>query len=331
MCVVLLFSASCRRAEPETVEFQSVRSIAGPESGIGEPFGVAVKGDEVFVSDGLNGKIRRISGGVMGEFANGLGTPSGIAFGPNGDLIVADSGSNSVKRIVADGTVSELASVPSPVGIAVAANGDVFVTDTYHDKILRISNGGVSTYAGGERGFADGPGLAAKFGTPLGLAMWGERLLVADAGNARIRVVEADGSVWTLAGTGGESELRDGTLASASFVEPTAIAVGPGKTRAFSLLETKRLDGDLFACDGYHLADPPFQRLLELPRFVDPLERECLKVRLDTLTVVGHERIGNTKHFRHFQLRAAVRYQVAVPQHADHPVELLRLSANRFI
>ena len=65
--------------------------------------------------------------------------------------------------------------------------------------------------------------------------MWGEKLLVADAGNRRVRVVEPDGRVWTLAGNGGGDRV-DGFPLQASFVRPTAIAVGP--------------DGAIYVADG---------------------------------------------------------------------------------
>jgi hypothetical protein len=58
----------------------------------------------------------------------------------------------------------------------------------------------------------------------LCIALWKGKVLVADAGNRRIRVIEPDGQVWTLAGNG-EEALRDGPLLDASFVRPTAIAV----------------------------------------------------------------------------------------------------------
>lgn len=246
LCVVLLFSASCKKAEPEAVDFRSVRSIAGPESGIGEPFGMAVKGNEVFVSDGAAGKIWRISGGVVSEYASGFNTPSGLAFEPSGELIVADSGSNSIKLVLPGGVTDTIAETGGqtgivsgfahPAGVAVTSQGNVYFSDTYTDRIRAYDpKGSAPVVAGGERGFADGPGTSARFDTPLGLAAWGERLLVADAGNARIRVVEPDGTVWTLAGTG-ESKLQDGTLGSASFVRPTAIAVGP--------------DGVIYVADG---------------------------------------------------------------------------------
>lgn len=244
----LLFSG-CRN-EPGTPQFETVRTLETANESLGEPFGIATIGDEIVASDGERGLIRRIGqtylAPVMGK---GLKTPSGISFGKDGDLFVADSGSHSIKKVgpslstfagvddqagYRDGTVSE-ALFRGPTGIAVASNGKVLVADTYNDKIRAIENGNVSTIAGGSQGFADGAGASAQFDTPLGVAIWGERLLVADAGNRRIRVVEPDGRVWTLAGNG-ESALVDGFPLQASFVRPTAIAVSP--------------DGAIYFADG---------------------------------------------------------------------------------
>ena len=241
LSLTVLFFPSCKTSESAAeASFGSVRAIAGPESGLGEPFGVAATGNDTYVSDGQHGRIYRITSEKSTPFASGLSTPSGVAFDASGNLIVADTGSHTVKRIAPDGLVSTLAGtegVPGfadgsaakfhgPVGVAVSASGEIFVADTYNDRIRTIGqDGSVRTVAGAVRGVADGPGTAASFDTPLGLAMWGERLLVADAGNARIRVVEPNGTVWTLAG--GQPDLRDGYLHTAGFVRPTALTVAP--------------------------------------------------------------------------------------------------------
>jgi len=248
-CICLLYYG-CTSARSDRPNLQYVSTIAGIDNTIGEPFGIAVKDGETYVSDGEKGVIWRIAAdGVATVFASGLDTPSGIAFNTNGDLLVADAGSNSIIGISSSGTIATIAGSDAtwmftdhdavaakfngPVGIAVAKDGRVFVADTYNDRILLIYGGKVATLAGSGTGFADG--TAAKFNTPTGLAIWQDKLLVADTGNNRIRVVEPDGQVWTLAGTG-TSDLVNGSLLSASFVQPTAIAVDP--------------DGTIFVADG---------------------------------------------------------------------------------
>ena len=250
MCIVLLFSASCRWAESGAAEFKTVRSIAGPESRIGEPFGMAMIGESLYFSDGANGGVywKSPKSGLHMVQTERLHTPSGIAVDAQRNVIVADSGRHAIYSAELEPVV--LAGVENGPGFAdgetrsarfngptgIAVSGDrILVSDTYNDRIRVIENGIVSTLAGGSRGFGDGIGASAQFDTPLGLAMWGERLLVADAGNRRIRVVEPDGRVWTLAGNG-EGELVDGFPLQTSFVRPTAIAVGP--------------DGAVYIADG---------------------------------------------------------------------------------
>lgn len=133
---------------------------------------------------------------------------------------IAGSGSRGFR----DGPSSE-AQFNGPTGIAYRENEDkVYVADTYNDRIRVIQNETVRTLAGSTKGFQDG--TTAMFDTPTGIANWQDKLLVADTGNRRIRVVEPDGRVWTLAGNG-ESDLRDGSPLSASFVAPTAVAIDP--------------------------------------------------------------------------------------------------------
>lgn len=248
-------------------QFWRVSTAYSFENKLAEPFGIAFHKGRVYVTDGQNGEVRSfIPGDGEVSTVKGFDTPSGIAIGTGGEVVVADPGTNTIKQFTfgkepsdiagranvrgfADGPALE-ALFNGPTGVAVFPDGRVAVTDTYNDRIRIIENGMVRTLAGGERGFADG--LAARFDTPLGISVWrGDKLLVADSGNRRIRVVEPDGSVWTLAGDG-EYELRDGLPASASLVGPAAVTadeegrifIGDGNAiraiglRSFPYLET---------------------------------------------------------------------------------------------
>jgi sugar lactone lactonase YvrE len=89
----------------------------------------------------------------------------------------------------------------APVGLAVDRQGNVYVADTYNDRIRRITADGlVSTLAGGAQpGNADGPAMDAAFDTPTAIAVNKEGVLfVADTGNNAIRRIGADGIVSTL-------------------------------------------------------------------------------------------------------------------------------------
>lgn len=235
------------------LQIETVGTLAGKHREIGEPYGVAIKGDQIYVSDGERGKILKIdAAGNVADLATGLSTPSSVAHAPDGRLIVADTGSNTIKAVAENGDVSVVAGVENrrgfqdgdapdalfngPIGVAVLADGTIVVSDTYNDRIRMIRDGKVSTLAGSGKGFSDGPGISAKFDTPLGLAVWrGDRILVADSGNGRIRNIATDGTVSTLTGTG-ELDVHDGSLATAAFYRPAAIAIGP--------------NGSLFIADG---------------------------------------------------------------------------------
>ena len=117
-----------------------------------------------------------------------------------------------------------------PFGVAIAQDGTIYVSDAGDSQRIRrlSSDGVVSTLAGGERGFSDGVGLAARFSTPSGLAVDAAgTLYVADTGNNAVRRIAPDGMVSTLAGDG-VAGYRDGFGAEARFNGPVGIAVDTG-------------------------------------------------------------------------------------------------------
>jgi sugar lactone lactonase YvrE len=210
-----------------------------------DPFGIAAAPNgDVFVSDGDTGKIWRISqNGETKIVAENLATPSSIAIAPDGALIVAETGAHRIARVdAASGRVETIAGAAgrsgftdgkresalfnAPIGLAVARDGAIYVADTYNDRIRAIdAQGAVRTIAGGEEGFADGRGNAARFDTPCGIAVLPDgSLVVADTGNNRLRRVTLDGAVTTLAGNG-EAFEQDGESMNASFDEPTGAAI----------------------------------------------------------------------------------------------------------
>ncbi|MFQ5508667.1 MAG: NHL repeat-containing protein [Leptospirillia bacterium] len=116
-----------------------------------------------------------------------------------------------------------------PTDVAVAADWTLYVTDFGNNRIRRIDpDGEVTTLAGsGEAGFADGLGEAAAFYGPNALVIGpDDNLYVADAGNARIRMVTPAGEVITVAGNG-ERGHRDGPGNIARFAYPTGLAFDP--------------------------------------------------------------------------------------------------------
>jgi hypothetical protein len=180
---------------------------AGSAAQFNSPYGVAVDGSgNVYVSDTGNNTIRMI-------------TPAGVVTMLAGAATVAGS---------ADDT-GAAARFSSPNGVAVDGSGNVYVADTYNNTIRKITAGGVvTTLAGtaGSYGSADGTAGAARFTNPLGVAVDGSgNVYVADTGNNTIRKIAPGAVVTTLAGTAGAQGSADGTGNAARFYGPRAVAV----------------------------------------------------------------------------------------------------------
>ena len=116
---------------------------------------------------------------------------------------------------------------PASNGVAVDSAGNVYVADTGNDTIRKITpDGGVTTLAGnpGTLGAADGMGSAASFDAPWGVAVDSAgTVYVADTGSGTIRKVTPDGAVTTLAGSAYNSGSADGTGNAARFGFPTGL------------------------------------------------------------------------------------------------------------
>ncbi len=250
IALILLVCGACERTEQKRPELGFTRTIAFDPQRIAEPFGIAAVGNDLVVSDGENGRILRIGkDGSIAVVGEGLGTPSQIAAGADGEIFFADSGTHTIRKINRSGTVETVAGTDgkpgfrdgtaaeaqfrAPVGIAVAGSR-IYVADTYNDRIRVIENGAVQTLAGGARGFADSNDASkVKFDTPTGLAVGLDgSILVCDTGNARIRALRGNGSTVTL--IGGGKEFGDGSPHAAGLYQPSAVAVAPDGTIYFT-------------------------------------------------------------------------------------------------
>ncbi len=249
--------------------FAGTPGIIGHQDGIGAsaqfgfPDGVAVDGSgNVYVSDSEFNTIRKITPagvvttlagmpGITGH-ADGAGSaaqfdqPAGIGVDGSGNVYVADSGNQTVRKVTSSGTVSTLAGLAGvsgtadgngsaarfsgPDGVACDPAGNVYVADT-SNTIRRITpTGGVSAFAGvtGVVGSADGTGTGALFYQPAALALdQVGNLYVADTFNSVIRMVTPAGASTTLAGRVSTEGSADGTGSAALFDLPAGIAVGP--------------------------------------------------------------------------------------------------------
>jgi len=134
-----------------------------------------------------------------------------------------------------DGGLATAAQIADSGGIAVDALGNVYFADSASSRVRMVSPGGViSTVAGtGIAGYnGDGiPSAQAQLNSPAGLAVdRAGNLYIADAGNARIRMVSVlTGQIATVAGTGVAGASGDGLAATAAQINtPTGVSVDSG-------------------------------------------------------------------------------------------------------
>lgn len=179
--------------------------------------------------------------GALARFFN----PGFLALDPAGNLVVADMGNNTIRRIAPDGTVTTLAGTPgtlgsadgvgalarfnAPVGLAVTGTGVIYIADSQNHCIRSLAaDGTVTTLAGmaGSPGTADGVGISAQFNQPNSLALAADgTLVVADFGNSRIRSISQGGVVSTLAGNSNLSGFVDGISNAARFNLPVGLTI----------------------------------------------------------------------------------------------------------
>jgi sugar lactone lactonase YvrE len=229
---------------------------AGTTARFNDPYAVAtdVSGN-VYVADAGNNSIRKI-------------TPAGLA------STIAGDGTRGFKN--GDGASAEF---NFPHALVVDPAGNIYVADTFNQVIRKITPAGtVSTFAGdGTPGLADGTGTTAEFNAPSGIAIdrYGN-LFVSDSNNQRIRQITPTGVVSTLninillsgpqgiaidaSGNlyvveSGKSLIRkittEGAVITIAGTEPGGFADGQGATALFFTPEGIVLDpsGNLYIGD----------------------------------------------------------------------------------
>ena len=142
-------------------------------------------------------------------------TPQSVALDGAGNILVADKGNNTIRKIAVDGKVTTLAGVLPNPGVI---NG--------LGTVARFNNAGFYPFAV--------PTFVANSGNypPSGVASAGGvaidgagNIYVADTGNSVIRKITANGTVSTLAGIAGVSGALDGAAATATFAIPSGVTV----------------------------------------------------------------------------------------------------------
>jgi len=211
------------------------------------PTGIAVdKSGNIYIADGLNNRVRKVSGGVITTVAgNGtagytgdkgqaasaeLNNPIGLALDSSGNLYIADSANNVIRMVTSSGIISTFAGnntagysgdkalatgaqLFNPVGVAADATGNVYIADTGNNVIRQVYNGNIVTYA---EGFTQPDAVAADTSG---------NIYVADTQGRRI-VKYSNGVYTTIAGNGyGQFSGDNGPGPNAALYDPMGLAV----------------------------------------------------------------------------------------------------------
>lgn len=266
-----------------TVTDYSITTVAGefwPTTGIGGPATSALlynptavafdTSGNVYIADAINNVIRKVSvstghvsnfagTGNLGYSGDGgaasnatLNGPTGVALDSSGNVYIADSENNVIRRVSAitgdistfagsagqgntgDGGPATSATLFGPVSIAFDGSGDLFIADSQNRVVREVSatSGNISTAAGNGNAFYNGdgqPATSASIFLPAGLASDSSgNLYIADMNNHLIRkVTAATGYISTIAGVPGHHGYNgDGGAATSAWLNnPQAVVL----------------------------------------------------------------------------------------------------------
>ena len=182
---------------------------------------IAANYDCVIRKVGTNGVITTVAGNDSGGYSGDggpaasaqLNNPAGVAADAAGNIYIADTGNNVIRKVATDGVITTVAGngtagysgdggpatraeLNYPAGVAVDAFGNIYIADSWNHSIRRVwANGTITTIAGsGTKGYSGdgGPGSSAQLNDPLGLALDNAgNIYVADSDNNVIRLLAA--------------------------------------------------------------------------------------------------------------------------------------------
>ncbi len=233
---------------------------AATSAKINSPDGVAFdKFGNLLIVDTSNHCIRKLTNSIIttvagsgtnGFFGDGglatnanLSQPQNVSVDTNGNLFIADYGNSRIRKVGTNGIITTVAghilndgdyatdaTLGFAYGSAIDALGNIYIADTYNNRIRKVGvNGIITTVVGnGIPTYSGDGGLAtnASLKSPQGVALDAAgNLFVADSSNSRIRKVDTNGIISTVAGTGAFGFSGDGGAATNAKIRANGVTV----------------------------------------------------------------------------------------------------------
>lgn len=209
-----------------------------------------------------NGIITTVAGiGLSGLSGDGgpatnaqiANSPGGVAVDTSGNIYFADTGNNLVRKVSTSGTISTVAGtgtagssgdggqataaqLSQPNGVAVDAAGNLYIADAGNNRIRKVTfaadtpGGIIITVAGSAAGGAfagdGGPATSAQLQNPEGVAVDAQgNIFIADTYNHRVRKVDLNGTITSVAGTSPGYSGDCGPATSAQVFSPSDVVI----------------------------------------------------------------------------------------------------------
>ena len=226
------------------------------------PTGVAIdSSNNMYIADSLNNRIRKVNSsgiistavgnGTVGYSGDGgaagsatLNAPVGVAVDATRNFYIVDSGNHSIRKVGTNGIITTIAGngiigfsgdsviatnarLANPQNISVDNSGTLFIADAGNNRIRRVDTNGIITTKAG-RNLNDGDSATnGTLNSVSGVAFDPDgALFLADTGNNRIRKVDTNGIITTVAGNGFPGYAGDGAAATnASLNQPFGLAL----------------------------------------------------------------------------------------------------------